>query len=157
MKQKHILALGAALAAGIFVTSASGGGHSDASAAAIKARQAQMSLIAFNMGVLGGMAKGEVEFDQARATGAAKSLAHVAKLDPSLLWVEGTIQGEVPGTRAKAEIWSDAAGFAKAGQALADAADGLAASSGLDGLRAAMGAAGDACSTCHKSYRGPKN
>ncbi|WP_375227663.1 c-type cytochrome [Roseobacter sp. S98] len=158
MKKRVILPLIAALAVTTTVGTAFGGGHSDTNPA-VKARNAQMSLIAYNMGILGAMAKGETEFSTETATAAATSLAKVAKLDRSILWTEGTVQGDVPGTRAKAEIWSDAAGFEKAAVGLETAADGLVAAAGqdLDALRAAMQAAGASCGTCHKAYRGPRN
>ena len=58
----------ALIAATIFASTASSDGHADkAIAAAIEARKAQMQLVAYNMGILGGMAKGEVPFDGAIA------------------------------------------------------------------------------------------
>ncbi|WP_300029961.1 cytochrome c [uncultured Roseobacter sp.] len=160
MKKLTIIPLISALVLTAAVGSALGDGHADKDmAAAIKARKAQMTLISHNMGILGGMAKGQIEFDTARASAAAESLASVARLDRSLLWVEGSIQGDVPDTRAKAEIWSDAAGFEKAATGLETAADGLVAVAGQDlaALQAAMKAAGESCGVCHKAYRGPKN
>ena len=135
-------------------------GHADkAMKAAIDARKAQMKLIAYNMGILGSMAKGEAPFDSAVATSAATNLSAVAKLDRATLWVEGTIQGEVPDTRAKSEIWSDATGFEKSATELENAADALIEAAGTDvaAIQAAMGAAGQSCKSCHESYRGPKN
>jgi cytochrome c556 len=126
---------------------------------AIAARQAQMQLISFNMGLLGAMAKGAAPYDAATATAAASNLASVAKLDRSILWLEGSVQGQVGNTRAKAEIWTDAAGFNEDAMALETAADGLIAAAGTDlaALQAAMEPAGKACSACHEAYRGPKN
>ncbi len=151
----------AALAVAVLSSNAAlGDGHADkALTAAIDARKAQMQLVSYNMGILGSMAKGEAPFDNARATSAATNLAAVAKLDRSILWLEGSVQGDVPGTRAKAEIWSDAAGFEKASADLEAAADGLVSAAGGDlaALQAAMGAAGQTCSACHKAYRGPRN
>ena len=150
----------ALIAATIFASTASSDGHADkAMAAAIEARKAQMQLVAYNMSILGGMAKGEVPFDGAIASSAASNLASVSKLDRATLWLDGTIQGDVPNTRAKAEIWSDAAGFEKSATDLEAAADALVAAAGADlaAVQAAMGAAGQTCSACHKAYRGPKN
>ena len=160
MTRKIALPLAAALAIATFAGAASGDGHVDkALTAAIEARQHQMQLFSYNLGILGAIAKGEEPYDAARATAAAGNLAAVAKLDRSIHWVEGTVQGEVPGTRAKAEIWSDAAGFDKVATELEVAADGLADAAGtdLDALRAAMGPVGKACGTCHDNYRGPRN
>ncbi|MGA9410409.1 MAG: cytochrome c [Roseobacter sp.] len=160
MSKNFLLPVAALAASAILATTASGDGHADkALTAAIDARQAQMQLVSYNMGILGGMAKGETPFDSATATAAAENLASVAKLDRSILWLEGSIQGAVPGTRAKAEIWSDAAGFEKASVDLETAADGLVTAAGADvsALQTAMGAAGQTCSACHKAYRGPRN
>lgn len=160
MSKNFLLPIAALTTAVVLATTASGDGHADkALTAAIDARQAQMQLVSYNMGILGGMAKGETPFDSAMATAAAESLALVARLDRSILWLEGSIQGDVPNTRAKAEIWSDAAGFEKASSDLEAAADGLVTAAGADitALQTAMGAAGQTCSACHKAYRGPRN
>lgn len=160
MSQKIALPLMAALSLVTFVGAASGDGHADkAMKGAIEARQDQMQLFGYSMGILGGMAKGETDYDSAKATAAATNLAALAKLDRSILWVEGSIQGEVEGTRAKATIWSDSAGFEKAAMDMEAGADALASAAGtdLDALRGAMGAAGKACGACHDDYRGPRN
>lgn len=160
MSKQFLLPIAAIAASFILSTTASGDGHADkALTAAIEARQAQMQLISYNMGILGGMAKSETPFDSAVATAAARNLASVARLDRSILWPEGSVQGEVPDTRAKAEIWTDAAGYDKASVDLENAADGLIAAAGQDlaALQTAMGAAGQTCSACHKAYRGPRN
>jgi cytochrome c556 len=61
-------------------------------------------------------------------------------------------------TRAKAEIWSDAAGFKAASEKAATAADGLAAAV-KGGDAAAIQTAGrgvqGTCGGCHTAYRGP--
>jgi cytochrome c556 len=151
--------------AAVLSTTCAGGialadGHAEkAMAAAIEARKHQMQLNGYSMGILGAMAKGDVAFDAATATAAASNLAATAKLDRSILWLDGTIQGEVPNTRAKAEIWSDAAGFEKSATDLETAADALVAAAGTDlaALQEAMKAAGASCGACHEKYRGPRN
>lgn len=160
MKRRIALPLISALIVSAGVGSAFGDGHSDkAIESAIKARKAQMTLISYNMGILGDMAKGQTEFDSATATAAATSLSSVAKLDRDLFWLEGSIQGTVPDTRAKETIWSDPAGFEDAAQGLESAADALIAAAGTDlvALQGAMGTAGKSCGTCHETYRGPRN
>ena len=133
MKKILLLPLTTALTLTAFAGTATGDGHADkALSAAIDARQAQMKLISYNLGILGAMAKGEADYDAALATAAAGNLARVARLDRSVLWVEGSVQGEVPDTRAKAEIWSDAAGFEKSATDLEVASDGLVAAAGTD-------------------------
>ncbi|QJF51324.1 c-type cytochrome [Roseobacter ponti] len=160
MKKLLLLPLSSALALAALAGTATGDGHADkALTAAIEARQAQMTLISYNLGILGAMAKGEADYDAATATAAATTLSDVARLNRSLLWPEGSVQGEVPETRAKAEIWSDAAGFEKSSEDLEAAADALVAAAGTDlaAVQAAMKAAGESCSACHKAYRGPRN
>lgn len=160
MNKSFALPLTAALALTVVAGTAIGDGHEDkALQAAISARQAQMQLVGYNTGLLGSMAKGETPFDSTLATAAASNLAAVAKLDRSILWLEGSVQGTVEGTRAKAEIWSDAAGFDKAATGLEDAATAMVTAAGtdLEALQAQMKNLGATCGTCHKAYRGPKN
>ncbi|MBW4708813.1 cytochrome c [Roseobacter sp. YSTF-M11] len=160
MKKIFVVPLAASLVLTAIAGTAIGDGHADkALQAAIAARQAQMKLVSFNTAILGDMAKGVTPYDSATASAAAANLEAVAKLDRSILWLEGSVQGTVDGTRAKAEIWSDAAGFDKAATALETAAAAMAQAAGTDqaALQAAMGDLGGTCSTCHKAYRGPKN
>lgn len=61
--------------------------------------------------------------------------------------------------RAKAEIWTDWAGFEKAMMSMQGAAkDLVAAAETGDAAKvgAALGAMGKTCGTCHDTYRGPK-
>ena len=72
MRSLHILLAGLALAAATTTTLAES--HVDpAIAGAIKARQAHMQLYAFNLGTLGGMAQGKIDYDADAAS--AESLA----------------------------------------------------------------------------------
>ena len=126
---------------------------------AVKARNAHMDLYGFNLGILGAMAKGEADYDAALAAEAASNLAALAAFEQSAYWTEGTAQGEVDGSRAKTEIWSDAAGWAEAQELMATQATALAAvaANGLEALQGGVAEAGKACGTCHKAYRGPRN
>ncbi|MEM6408055.1 MAG: cytochrome c [Pseudomonadota bacterium] len=141
----------------VTATVAFAGGHGGNPA--VNARNAHMSLYGFNLGVLGDMAKGTTEYDAAVASAAANNLAALAAFDQTSYWVEGTEQGAVDGSRAKAEIWSDAAGWDEQLKLMKDGAASLAAvaGDGLDALRGGMGAAGSACGSCHKAFRGPRN
>lgn len=64
--------------------------------------------------------------------------------------------GSAEGSRAKAEIWTDAAGFAKAMKAGQDAAAQLQAAKDETAFAAAIGALGASCKACHEKYRLPK-
>lgn len=123
----------------------------------VAARQALMEMVSYNTGLLGGIAKGEVEFDATLVNSAATNLNALAKFDTASLWIAGTEQGAVDGSRAKAEIWSDAAGFADDFAALEKAGADMMGAADLDAVKAGMGAIGGACKACHESYRGPEN
>lgn len=63
-------------------------------------------------------------------------------------------------TRARPEIWSDHAGFRRAGARLLVAArnlDAAARSGDLDAIRAAAPELAHACSNCHDDYRAPEH
>ncbi len=154
MRRFVITATAAALAT---ATVAIAGGHGGNPA--VKARNAHMGLYSFNLGMLGDMAKGTTEYDAAAASTAASQLAALAAFDQSAYWEEGTIQGEVDGSRAKAEIWSDAAGWAAKQELMKTASASLAevAGNGLEALQGGVAGVGEACGACHKAYRGPRN
>lgn len=149
------------LTAGVIGTSAMGDAHaSKAVEAAVKARQAQMTLYAFNLGLLGGMAKGAIEYDAAAASAAAANLAAQASMDQSRMWLPGSDADAFgDGTRAKPDIWKEGSKAGEYGMALAKNAAALssAAGDGLEALRGAIGPVGKTCGGCHDDYRVPKN
>lgn len=122
---------------------------------AVKARQAQMQLYAFNLGTLGAMAQEKIAYDGEAAAMAAKNLAALSHLDASAMWPAGTDADSLPGTRALPDIWANFPDVAEKAQALQVAADAMAEAAGTDlaSLQAAMGPLGGACGGCHKSYR----
>ncbi|WP_281855908.1 c-type cytochrome [Litoreibacter halocynthiae] len=146
------------LAAAVVATSAIGDGHADkAIEAAVKARQSQMTLYSFNLGILGGMAKGDIEYDADAATAAARNLAALSQLDQSRLWPQGSdnVALGADKTAALPAIWETGSTAGEKGMALASAAIDLeqVAGDGLDALQGAMGAVGKSCGSCHESYR----
>lgn len=149
------IAAGLSLAAGAAV----GGSDAGPFANQIKARQAIMTLQAFNLGLLGAMAKGEVDYDSGAAQAAAANLAAVTTLNQSAMWPQGSDDGAHAGTRAKPEIWASFPDVSAKGKALADAAAALSAVAGndLDALRGGIGPVGAACGACHKAYRAEAN
>ena len=89
--KKTVTALAALLLAGTVTSPAIAESHMDpAVEAAIKARKAQMQLYAFNIGLLGGMAKDAIPYDADAASKAAANLAALSKLDQSRLWPQGS-------------------------------------------------------------------
>ncbi len=157
MKYGLGLIAGAAIAA-VAGTAEISDSHSDkATLSAVKARQSQMTLYAFNLGLLGGMAKGDVDYDATAAGAAAANLAALSKLDQSRLWPPGS-DNEALGddvTEALPKIWAADSDVGQKGMALAEAAAAMetAAGEGLDALRGAMGPLGKSCGSCHETYR----
>jgi len=148
----------AVLIAGTLATTAFAGGHNKTpEQAAMDARSAHMSLYSFNLGPLGAMVKEDLAYDAAIASAAASNLAALSSIDSAAYWLDGT-DSSVEGSRAKAEIWTDATGYAAAEMALTEAATALAAVAGndLDALKTAFGPVGKACGDCHETYRAPR-
>ncbi|KUJ77058.1 cytochrome C554 [Ruegeria marisrubri] len=127
--------------------------------AALKARQGQMRLLALNLGILGGMAKGERDYDAALAQAAADNIVAVAALNQLTAWPEGSDMGATEGTKAKTDIWTDFSGFQDKWRALAPAAAKLqaAAGQGAGEIGAALGPVGGTCKGCHDTYRAPQS
>ncbi|MFM8864904.1 MAG: c-type cytochrome [Limnohabitans sp.] len=119
---------------------------------AIKYRKAGFTLMAAHFGRLGAMAQGRVPFDAKVAAENAEVLATVAKL-PWAAFGEGTDKGE---TRAKPEIWKEAAKFKEAAdknQAEIAKVVAAAKTGNLDNLKAAFGSAAPTCKACHDNFR----
>lgn len=125
---------------------------------AMNARQAHMGLYSFNLATLGAMVQNNAPYDAAAASAAAANLAALGSIDQTSYWVEGT-DSSVEGSRAKSEIWTDAAGFAAQKEGFAAAATALAAvaGDGLPVMQAAFGPVGQSCGSCHEAYRVPRN
>ncbi|MDJ0824345.1 MAG: cytochrome c [Rhodobacter sp.] len=155
-KQGVILGVAAAVLAGGVALA---GGHQGNPA--VKARKAHMQLYAHNLGILGGMAKGEVEYNAETAALAAGNLATLASMNQMTYWPPGTSTAELgEETRALPVGWEEASMNDVMGKAtsLAEAAMAMQAAAGsLEGVQASIGAIGGACGGCHKVYRQPDN
>lgn len=127
----------------------------EALAKAVTARQATMKLYAFNLGILGDMAKGAADYDADAATAAAGNLVKLSSQNQMAYWPKGTAEGEIEGSKALPAVWEDMAGVGAAATAMTEAAMAMEAAAGQDlaSLQAAMGGLGGACGGCHKSYR----
>ena len=98
--KKTVAAMVGTLGVVALAGTAMGGSHADkAVAAAMKARDAQMDLYAFNLGLLGDMAKGAVPYDADAAQAAANNLLTISRIDQSFHWPEGTDNMALDGTR----------------------------------------------------------
>ena len=120
---------------------------------AIKYRQGAFTVMANHLGRIGAMTSGRAPFDAQVAAETAALVATLAKL-PFTACGEGTDEG-LP-SRAKPEIWKDAAKFKAASEKMATEIgklDAAAKAGNLDALKAAMGAVGGSCKACHDDFR----
>jgi cytochrome c556 len=128
----------------------------------IKARQSFMQIYAFNLGLLGAMAKGTADYDAKLASAAANNLLAAANMDNTAMWPMGSdadAEGLDGKTRAKPEAWSNYPELAQKQEDLNAALATMVAEAGngLDAVQANMGAVGKGCKGCHESFRVPKD
>ncbi|MDR7306871.1 cytochrome c [Rhodoferax saidenbachensis] len=119
---------------------------------AIKYRRSALFVMQQNFGRVAAMAAGKAPFDAKVAAESAEVAAFMSKL-PWSAFVEGSDKGD---TKAKAEIWTDKAKFNENAEKLqADMAklSAAAKTGNLDNIKAAVGAAGGNCKTCHDAFR----
>lgn len=125
-------------------------------AAHLAARQGQMRIQAFNIGVLVRMARGEAEYDAAAAQTAANNLAAISQMDGRAYWPQGSDNGALgDATRALPAIWQDMAGFGEAWGNFGTAALAMndVAGDGLEALQGAIGPLGQSCGACHRNFQ----
>lgn len=119
---------------------------------AIKYRKSALTVMSTHFGRVAAMASGRVPFDAKVAADNAAVAESMSKL-PWAAFVEGSDKGE---TRAKPEIWSDAAKFKEANEKMQGEMTKLAAAAktgNLDSIKAAVGATGGSCKACHDVFR----
>lgn len=119
---------------------------------AVKYRKNALFVMQQHWARVGAMATGKVPFDAKQAQDNMEVVSTLAKL-PWAAFVEGTDKGE---TRAKPEIWKEAAKFKESAdkfQAEVAKVNAAAKTGSLDNLKAAFGAAGSSCKACHDSFR----
>ena len=146
---KSMTASAAILGVGITVAYAALSGDD-----AIKARQECMKGQGKLMGVAVPMMKGEKPYDAAAVT-AAIDEAGAGCANWAEFWPADAMKGTIE-TYAKPEIWSDTAGFEKAGNDSYAALQALKATTDEAGFKAAFPAVGNACQSCHEKFRRPK-
>lgn len=128
----------------------------NAFAAQLAARQGQMRIQAFNIGVLVRMARGEADYDAVAAQTAASNLAAISQMDGRAYWPPGSDNAALgDATRALPEIWQDMAGFGAAWGEFGTAAVAMndVAGDGLAALQGALGPLGQSCAACHRNYQ----
>lgn len=121
----------------------------------IKARQGYYKLINANMGILAGMAKGEVDYDSDAAQVAADNIVTLTTYNLGHLFIPGTSKADAEGTRALPAIWEDFPGVAAKGKAFKEAAMAMqaVAGAGQGEMAGALGTLGGTCKGCHTDYR----
>lgn len=126
--------------------------------AQLKARQGQFRIMAINLGILGGMAQGKMEYDAEAAQAAADTIVAVSTIQQAPMWPEGSDDMAIDGTRAQPTIWEENDDFLAKWADLGTAAQAIqaAASGGVEGLGPAMGQVGGACKACHDTHRAPE-
>jgi cytochrome c556 len=130
-------------------------------ASQINARQSGMTLYAYNLGLLGAMAKGSTPYDAKIATEAAHNLLSVSLMKNSTMWPAGS-DIDAPGlankTRAKNKIWSNFPEVGEKHQTLTENLTNmsLVAGDGVEAIRANIGSVGKACKGCHEQFRQEK-
>lgn len=123
---------------------------------AIKSRQGEMSIRAFNAGPLFAMAKGDMPYDEKKAQMMADNLKLMLDLKNGGAWMEGTSNKDYPDdTAALPKIWETWPKIADYGKDYAKAVQGVAADAGKgkDALATAVKEMGKACKSCHDEYR----
>ena len=119
---------------------------------AIKYRKASFTVMSAHFGRLGAMANGRAPYDAKAAADNADVVATLAKL-PWAAFGEGTDKGD---TRAKPEIWKEAAKYKEAAdkmQAEIVKLNTAAKAGNIDALKAAFGPAAASCKACHDNFR----
>ena len=119
---------------------------------AIKYRKASFTVMAAHFGRLGAMANGRAPYDAKAAADNADVVATLSKL-PWAAFGEGTDKGD---TRAKPEIWKEAAKYKEAAdkmQAEIVKLNTAAKAGNIDALKVAFGPAAASCKACHDAFR----
>ena len=129
--------------------------HADQKEDVLEARHGYMKMLSVNMATLAGMAKGEIEYDEAAASTAGANLEALSQYDLPALFIEGTAHGELDDSDALPAIWEKPEEFGTKYAAFAEAAAG--ASEAVKGGQANVGPVlqklGGACKDCHDDFR----
>ena len=145
------------IAAGAVATSALADGHLEK---AVEARQGFMKVVAFNLGPLGAMAKGEMDYDAELAATNAANMVVLSNMNNGAMWPAGSDNAALgeDKTRALPAAWTADSKVGEKHKAWIDASAELAAAAGngLDALKPAVAAVGKSCGGCHDDYRAEK-
>jgi cytochrome c556 len=114
--------------------------------------EANMTLFRYLTASVGAMVAGKAPFDAKVAAESAAVAEYMSKL-PWVGFAAGTEQGD---TRAKPEIWKEPARFKDYGDKMQLEMSAFAAAAragSLEGVKTTFEATGEACKTCHDTYR----
>ncbi len=123
--------------------------HSGVKDPQVMARMQLMSLVAADMKILGGMAKGSIGFDLERVQARAASLEQHAVETLRLF----EPRANDPKSEAKPEVWEDWEGFSTKANEMQQAAKQLGVITAEDDFDVAFRAVGQTCTACHQTYR----
>jgi cytochrome c556 len=156
--RSRILTTTTALFAVATLAACSGGGTDPEAPgfAAYKHRDSVMHLLAEKTLVINGMAREEIELDEAEFVAATRHLAALSEM-----MLEGfEDQTLVAESRTEPAVWENWDDFESKANALVDAANDLAQAAASGGFEAARGSVQDTvsnCGSCHRAYRAPED
>jgi cytochrome c556 len=116
-------------------------------------RQSFFTLLVGNFGPMAAMVEGEMPWNDQQLAAYAKDFAAVTQLNLMRGFADGSDKGT---TRAKPEIWQNKVDFEAKFKDLQDAAAALntvAVGGDKKAIAQAVGAAGEACKSCHDEYK----
>ncbi|WP_404297556.1 c-type cytochrome [Halomonas sp.] len=125
---------------------------------AIEYRQSALRILAWQLGPMGDMAQGDIDYDEEHFATRAANLAAAANL-PWEGFMEGTLQGDGHGTEtdALAKIGDEWDGFRESQETFQQEAATLAQmvndGEEFNVLRRQVGAVANSCKGCHDDYR----
>ncbi len=146
------------LAAGTLLTASAQGDEptpAERAASAAETRQAVFKLLGYNMGTIGAMAKGDIEFDAEIAERNARRIATLASMIPELFARMDTREFDVE-TEALDVIWENPEKFKSRAMDLVDGANEFADIAANGDRREIIGnvrALGSNCGNCHDDFR----
>lgn len=117
--------------------------------AVVKYRKAAFTVAGWNMGILGGMLKGEIEYNPEEAVAAATRINEMAKA-VGATFVDGTYEG----TNASPKIAEERAEFdTKLAAFVQESSVMVTAAGEKQTMAAQMGKLGGTCKSCHDAYK----
>jgi cytochrome c556 len=152
MSMKHHPATALAIAMGLVLPCASAQAQFARLNDAVKYRQAAFQVMSTHVQRIGAMAKGDAPFDKP----AAEAQAAIIELLSRQLSSAFPPGSDMAPSKAKPEVWQDAAQFKTHGDQLQSASSklsGAARSGDLIALKAAFNTLSQTCKACHDGYR----